>query len=179
MEQTGPDAFDEIVCEHGESVWRLIVRVLGSDSHDAVDCFQQAFVELVSRHKQSKDIRKAGALLKRIAAARAIDAVRRRIRERGRSQNLQETLIPAHRRFEPGTQAEAGELLEDLRTVLGELPEPQSAAFILTQIEDVPHEEAARALGVTVNHLGVLLHRARTTLRERLESHRPLRESRP
>lgn len=175
MEQTEPDAFDEIVREHGQSVWRLIVRVLGSDGHDAADCFQQAFVELLSRQKQ--EIRKAGALFKCIAASRAIDAVRRRIRERGRSQDLQERLIPAPRGFEPGTQAEAGELLEDLRTALGELPESQSAAFVLTQIEDVSHEEVARALGVTVNHLGVLLHRARAMLRGRLESHRPLRES--
>lgn len=177
MEHTRPDAFDEAVREHGQSVWRLIVRVLGSHGHDAADCFQQASMELVARHK--RDIRDAGALFKRIAATRAIDMVRRRIRERGRSQVLQESLIPAHRRFEPGTQAEAGELLEDLRTALGELPEVQSAAFVLTQIEDIPDEEAAKALGVTVNHLRVLLHRARATLRERLESHRPLRESRP
>lgn len=179
MEQSEPDAFDEVLREHGQSVWRLIVRVLGSDGHDAADCFQQAFVELAARHQQSRNIRNAGSLLKHIATARAIDAVRRRIRERGRSQNLQEALVPAHRRFEPGTQAEAGELLEDLRTALGELPERQAAAFVLTQIEDVSYEEVAEALGVTVNHLGVLLHRARAALRERLESHRPLRESRP
>ena len=176
MEQTEPDEFDHVVREHGKSVWRLIVRILGNDGHDAADCFQQAFVELVSRHKRSKDIRDAGALLKRIAVTRAIDTVRRRIRERGRSQEIKERLIPTHPRFEPGAQAEAGELLDDLRTALGELPEPQSAAFVLTQIEDIPHEEAARALGVTVNHLGVLLHRARATLRGRLESHLPVRE---
>jgi RNA polymerase sigma-70 factor (ECF subfamily) len=177
MEQTEPNAFDEVVREHGQSVWRLIVRVLGSDGQDAADCFQQAFVELLSRHKQ--EIRNAGSLFKRIAATRAIDAIRRRIRERSRSQDLQESPVQAHPRFEPGTQAEADELLEDLRNALGELPELQSAAFVMTQIEDVSHEEAAGALGITVNHLGVLLHRARATLCERLESHRPLRESRP
>lgn len=174
-----PDALDEVAREHGRAVWRLIVRVLGTDGHDAADCFQQAFVELVSRHHKSGEIRQPGALLKRIAAARAVDVIRRRIRERGRSQDLRESLISAHPRFEPGARAEAGELLDDLRTALGELPEAQSTAFVLTQIEGVPQEEAAQALRVSVNHLRVLLHRARATLRGRLESRGPVRESRP
>ena len=68
---------------------------------------------------------------------------------------------------------------ERLRNALAEIPASQLAAFVLTQIEDMPHDEAAVAMGVTVNHVGVLLHRARAALRERLESHKPARESKP
>ena len=51
-------------------------------------------------------------------------------------------------------------------------------AFVLTQIEDVSPADTAALLGVTVNHLHVLLHRARARLREQLNSHQTVREAR-
>ena len=177
MPQAGTDEFDLILAEHGASVWRLIVRILGDDGHDAADCFQQAFVGLASRYKRLNDVRDPAALLKRIAAARAIDMVRRRIRERGRTHHTNEALFASRKAYEPDAMAESGELLEDLRGALIQLPEQQATVFVLTEIDNVPREEAASALGVTVNHLGVLLHRARAALRERLASHRPIQES--
>jgi xanthine dehydrogenase iron-sulfur cluster and FAD-binding subunit A len=55
-----PDV-DALLAEQGRYVWRLIVRVLGDDGHDAADCFQQAFVELAARKKRMGDVRDAGA----------------------------------------------------------------------------------------------------------------------
>lgn len=169
--------FDRVLEQHGESVWRLIVRMLGNDGPDAVDCFQQAFVELVQRHRRFNDVRQAGPLLKRIAANRVIDVTRRRIRERNTTQDVGDAIIASQRTLEPDVRAEASEFLECLREALAELSETQAAAFVLTQIEDVSNEDAARAMGVTVNHFNVLLHRARLALRDRLESHRPIRKS--
>jgi RNA polymerase sigma-70 factor (ECF subfamily) len=178
MPQSEPDKFSALLSAEGQPVWRLIVRILGNGGHDAADCFQQAFVELASRHQQLNDIRRAGPLLRRIAAARAIDVVRRRIRDRKSKVAVDESLLPARQEFEPPAQAEACELLDDLRTALTEIPERQAAAFVLTQLEDLPHAEAATAIGVTVTHLGVLLHRARSALRGCLETHNPIREAR-
>jgi RNA polymerase sigma factor (sigma-70 family) len=174
-----PHEFDTMLTDQGDHVWRLIVRILGDDGHDAADVFQQAFVELTARQRRSSDVRNAAALLKRIATARAIDVVRRKIRDRKTTHDTDEALIAARKQYQPDARAEAGELLDDLRAALTELPEQQSAAFVLTQIEDMSHVEAAAAIGVTANHVGVLLHRARATLRESLQSHSPLREARP
>jgi hypothetical protein len=71
MPRPGPDERDALLDAEGQSVWRLIVRILGDDGDDAADCFQQAFVELASRQKRSNDVRKVGSLLRRIAAVRA------------------------------------------------------------------------------------------------------------
>jgi RNA polymerase sigma-70 factor (ECF subfamily) len=169
------DELDALLDQQGQSVWRLVVRILGNDGADAVDCFQQAFVELVQRLRRPSGVRHAGALLKRIAAGRAIDVVRKRIRERGRNSEVDGALVASPRSFEPDAQAEANEFLDGLRAALVELPEAQSAAFVLTQIEEISNEDAAAAIGVTVNHVGVLLHRAKAVLRERLESHNPIR----
>jgi RNA polymerase sigma-70 factor, ECF subfamily len=167
------DANDRLLATHGDAVWRAIVRVLGSASHDAADCFQQAFVELCELRRRQV-IEHDGAMFKRIAIARAIDAVRRRVRERGRTSAVD---VDATISIDADA-VEANELLGDLRDALAELPEQQSAAFVLTQIEGEPHATAAAALGVTANHVGVLVHRARATLRGRLNSHRPLKEAR-
>ena len=170
---------DELLQAEGNSVWRLIVRMLGDDGHDAADCFQQTFVEFVARRKRSGDVRNAASLLKRIAAARVIDVVRRRIRDRGRIENIDPALIPGRAEFEPETQAGTNELLTDLRLALVDLPVRQSTAFAMTQIDDVPYEEVAAAMGITVRHLRVLLHRARIALCQRLKAHDPRREVRP
>jgi RNA polymerase sigma-70 factor (ECF subfamily) len=161
------------------SVWRLIVRILGNDGHDASDCFQQSFVELVARRQRLDDVRHAASLLKRIAAARAIDAIRRRIRERRRVQDVDVALVPSDNGDEPEARTEFSELVQSLRIALAELPEQQATAFVLTQIEEMSHETAAAAMGVTATNLGVLLHRARAFLRRRLVSHRPAREAQP
>jgi len=167
------DEQDAVLRDYGTSVWRLVVRIVGNDGHDAADCFQQAFVELASRQKRSNDVRDMGAFLKRIATARAIDVVRRRIRERARSPVSDVGLIASPRQSEPDARAEIDELLDAFRAALCELPKPQAVAFFLTQIEDIPHDKAAEVIGVTENHLRVLLHRARAALRAQLESHNP------
>jgi DNA-directed RNA polymerase specialized sigma24 family protein len=43
----------------------------------------------------------------------------------------------------------------------------------LARLDGLDYEEIAAELQVTVNHVGVLLNRARSALRERLEPHRP------
>lgn len=173
------DEQEEILRMHGDSVWRLIVRILGNDGPDAADCFQQSFSEFYSRQFRSNDVRNAGALLRRIGTARAIDVVRLRIRDRARTSASQADRMASPRKFEPEVQASEQELLDDLRAALASLPVQQAIAFVLTQIEELSNESAANSIGVTVGNLGVLLHRARTALQMRLQSHNPLPETLP
>jgi RNA polymerase sigma-70 factor (ECF subfamily) len=165
-----------VLSDQSHLVWRLIVRILGSDGDDAEECYQQSFYELASRQAQANDVRQAGPLWKRIAAARAIDKIRRRIRDRERTRLDDGSLVANRRELGPVAKAQESELLGDFRAALATLPEVQASAFLLTQIDDVSNQDAALALGVSVNHLGVLLHRARVSLRERLECHNPSKE---
>ncbi len=52
---------------------------------------------------------------------------------------------------------------------LARLPSMQSRAFAMREVMGLEAGEICSALGVTPNHLGVLLHRARLGLRESLE----------
>ncbi|MEW4451482.1 RNA polymerase sigma factor [Bremerella sp. JC817] len=169
-------AENSILTQHAQAVWGVIVRILGNDGHDAADCLQQTFLEYVE-HERKESVRSAAALLKRIATSRAIDLVRRRIRERNRTDlaDLDETI--ATKSLLPGRQLEAEELREALREAITHLTNDQASVFILTAIEDLSHQEAAEVMGITVNHLGVLLHRARIMLREQLSEYAPRKRS--
>jgi RNA polymerase sigma factor (sigma-70 family) len=57
-----------------------------------------------------------------------------------------------------------------LRRVLAELPEPQGTVFSLRFLCEWTYEEIARELGMTVSAVGVMIHRTRGHLRERLAS---------
>lgn len=70
---------------------------------------------------------------------------------------------------EPAKKAETAEFSAALRRCLDGLTAPVARAFVLREMEGVPAEEAAAALGVDGGHFAVLMYRARMRLRRCLE----------
>ena len=61
------------------------------------------------------------------------------------------------------------EMLRDLvRGELASLPSPQAQAFWLVSVEQRSYEEVAAQMEIERNHVGVLVHRARKHLQQRL-----------
>jgi RNA polymerase sigma-70 factor (ECF subfamily) len=54
---------------------------------------------------------------------------------------------------------------------LDRLPDAAAHAFVLRAVLDVETDEVAAATGLSPNHLGVTLYRARLALRECLSAH--------
>jgi RNA polymerase sigma-70 factor, ECF subfamily len=163
--------WSQIVREHGPAVWRTAYRLLNHDS-DAADCFQRAFVSaLAVANKQP--IHNWPALLKRLAVARALERLRQRRREANRRETLPEGGGADASAADPVQAAEAGELAEHLTEALAELDARQSEVFCLSCLEGLSYAQIAEQVGVTLNHVGVLLNRARTHLRELLQAHSP------
>jgi RNA polymerase sigma-70 factor (ECF subfamily) len=155
--------------EHGEAVWRTICRLLGSDE-GAADCFQETFAQFAGISRRQVVGQPLG-LLKRLATARAIDAIRRRANDRRQHKVLHDQ-HPSDE-AEPWQDAVANELAENLRLALGTISPDQASAFCMTQLEGMDRPAAAEAMGITVDHLAVLLHRARANLQQRLAKHQP------
>jgi RNA polymerase sigma-70 factor (ECF subfamily) len=64
----------------------------------------------------------------------------------------------------------AGQTADALRDCLTGLPAQHREVFQLRQLEDLSASDVSRLLGCTVNHVGVMFHRARVRLRACLEA---------
>lgn len=71
---------------------------------------------------------------------------------------------------DPERRAVQRQQLERLHRVLGQLPEKQRVAFVLCAVERLPHAEAARIEGVSLETLRARLKRARAELARRLKA---------
>jgi RNA polymerase sigma-70 factor, ECF subfamily len=156
-----------IVAEHGPWVWQTAYRLLGNEP-DAADCLQDAFVAAVKVSRQ-QTVWNWPALLRRLVTDRALDRLRERYRRRKHNDDAAELADVVARSPDPAEHAQASELSDALRRTLTNLPAQQAAVFCMKFLDDLSYEQIAEALGLEANNVGVLLHRARATLRERLE----------
>jgi RNA polymerase sigma-70 factor, ECF subfamily len=166
--------WDAIVREFGPTVWRTACRLLTREA-DAADCFQRTFLSAVELDA-AEPVRNWHAALKRLATARALEQLRKRYRESRRTAEFPDELPADPTAPDPAELACGGELAQALRRALGAIDPQQAEVFCLVCVEGFSNAEAAVALGVTANHAGVLLHRARAALRERLRAFDPDRE---
>jgi RNA polymerase sigma-70 factor (ECF subfamily) len=175
---TGAD-WASIVHEHGDTVWRLARRLL-HDEADAAECFQETFVAAITGNRRTgitnQPVGNRPGLLRKICAARAIDLIRRRIRDRRRTASLDAAAAIAAPTASPADLATSSELADRLRLALAALPARQAEVFTLAVIEALPHAEVATICGISTSHVGVLVHRARGRLHGLLaeRSHDPL-----
>lgn len=158
-----------IVTEFGPLVWRTAYRLLGNDA-DAADCFQRTFVSAV---EFTGAVANWPGLLRRLATARALEQLRQRSRTAGRFAPLPESPPADGRAADPLDLAAGGELADRLRDALTTIDPVQAEVFCLVLLEGFSYRAAADQLGITPNHAGVLLNRARAALRERLRSFDP------
>jgi RNA polymerase sigma-70 factor (ECF subfamily) len=101
----------------------------------------------------------------RVAHNRCIDLTRRRPEHH--DPLTDDTIDDAP---DPERSLTTQQTLAHLRRAILTLPLPQRQALTLS-LEDLTHQEIADILGVTPNHVGVLIHRARTALKHHIKEH--------
>jgi RNA polymerase sigma-70 factor (ECF subfamily) len=169
------DAFEELMNRHSQRVYRTLVGILGNpdDARDAMqDTFLKAFQHLASFEGRSK----FSTWLVSISTNTAIQ----RLRERRPMESLDES-GPEEEGFRPRqiqawtedpeqlySQAEMRSLVEN---GVMKLPVKYRMVLMLRDIEQLPIEEAASALGLGVPATKARLLRGRLMLREALAPH--------
>jgi RNA polymerase sigma-70 factor (ECF subfamily) len=162
--------WSQIVSENGDAVWRTVFRILDHDA-DAHDCYQETFLAAV-RIASARPPQDWSRFLVAVATRRAIDRLRQRIRSRGRLRSLQ-AVGDVAANTSPSAQLDAGDLLDRVRKALVELPQAQADAFWLASVEALSHAEIGRQMEIDANYVGVLVHRARSRLRQLLSDSAP------
>jgi RNA polymerase sigma-70 factor (ECF subfamily) len=154
-----------IVNEYGPLVWRTAGRLLANDA-DTADCFQETFLAALEVSRR-QSVRNMSGLLVRLATTRAIDRLRQRARQEGRSRDAcdNEHIGPAG---DPHEQAQGQELVGQLREAIGQLPGQEAKVFCLRYLNEMSYREIARELSIGISAVGVSLYRAKARLRAAL-----------
>ncbi len=159
--------WNSITEQHASAVWQTAYRLLHNQA-DAADCLQETFLaafELAQRQR----VRNMRGLLLRLATTRAIDRLRQRTRRSREESGCADWQDFACSRPGPDAEAQSQELAAQLRDAIAQLPPQEADAFCLRYFNDFSYREIARELGIKTGTAGVLLHRAKTRLRQFLE----------
>ena len=178
VKQGDRDAFGELVEAHQGRVIGTVVRMLGPETMDAEDIAQQVFLRVWKSAARYEPTAKFTTWLFTITRNLVFNESRRR-------KNRPTSSLDASA---PGSDEDAGprqfaddstpspeaalleqEMREAIDAAIGELPEQQRMAVVLRRYEEMPYEEIARVLELTVPAEKSLVFRARTFWRERLE----------
>jgi len=130
--------WQSIVATHSAVVWRTAYRLLGNHQ-DAADCFQETFLSALDVARRQM-VRSWPAMLTCLATARALDRVRQRMRERGRSVDVAELASAASPEPGPEQQAETAELVRMFREVGRPVARPPGAGVLpaICQRDELP-----------------------------------------
>jgi len=145
----------QAVARHEGPLYAYVLRLTG-DPERSRDIVQDAFVVLCRQHAEIN----AGPWLYSVCRNRAIDIARKERRMTALS-----TMEPPTRERGPAEAAEADDSAQALVAKLAGLSALQQEAVRLKFHQQFSYREIAEVMGVSVSHVGVLLHEALKALR--------------
>jgi len=176
--------FEILMRRHNQRLFRVARGILADDA-EAEDVMQDAYVRAFRELAGFRGEARFATWLTRIACHEALARARKRRRLVSLAPMAPNSSMTA---MSPMSAISAGGLPEppakdagperelqnrELQAVLKEaveaLPDPLRAVFCLREIEGLSTEETAEALGLTVENVRVRLHRAKRSLRQRLD----------
>ena len=162
-----PEAFEALVRATHAETYTLAYRLTGNEE-DARDVVQETYLRAYKGLKRFRGDAQFTTWLYRITANCASTHLGRR--RKHRHDELDESVGPVDERAEhdPTLRADAGELREELKIALQDLPPKLRSVIVLRDIYDLPHEAIAEELGISETAAKVRLHRARKKLREEI-----------
>ena len=170
-----PEAFEQLIGPLEQLVWRICWHYTGN-REAAEDCGQETMIRIWRSLESYRGDCALESWIYRIAANCCMDFLRKKKRDQSVSvEPLREQgFDPA----DPSPGTEDRVVAEDehrrLRIAITELPDDQLEALILTQLEKISYEEAARMLGVSEGTVKSRVNRAKARLKEILSEEREL-----
>ena len=162
-----PEAFGRLIEPLEQLVWRVCWHYTGNREASS-DCGQEAMIRIWRALDSYRGDCAFESWVYRIAANCCMDWLRKKKRDRSVSMEpmRDQGFDPAD--TSPGTEAQviAKDERRRLREAIALLPEDQREALVLTQLERVSYEEAARMLDVSEGTVKSRVNRAKARLKE-------------
>ncbi len=144
---------------------RVALRLLGN-TEDAEDMVQEVYMKLWSKRDALPDVQDVEAYCVTLTKNMCID--RLRIAE-AEKEDMDEVPIMLAETDDVEAQVERRDAVEQVKQIIGTLPEHQQQVITLRDMEDCSFEEIVEQTGLTAVNIRMLLSRARKTIRERLK----------
>ena len=171
-----PDTLRSVVTEHGRRLYRA-ARGMGLSSTVAEDVVQDVFVTFLETLDRFEGRAQVGTWLFGILHLKALE--RRRSLARDDLNEPIDTVFEAQfdergnwawRPVGPDRAFDARESAAAIAGCLDALTGQRRDVFHFRQVEELSAAEVSKITGLSVTHIGVVLHRARTALRACLEA---------
>jgi RNA polymerase sigma-70 factor (ECF subfamily) len=136
-----PDAFSTLVRRHQDRLWAVALRTLG-DREDAADALQDALISAYRSAASYRGDAKVTTWLHRVVVNACLDRIRR---------NKVRATVPMPDDggpIDPHDRLGDRETAMEIEAALATLPDDQRAALVLVDVQGMPVEDAAAALGV-------------------------------
>ena len=166
-------AFDELVNRYKEKVYRLSYKILRHEE-DAAEALQDAFLSAFRGIKNFKVESTFSTWLYRIATNAALMRYRKRReghisleQSQSRQPDAEPLAIPDWS-AQPLDELLDSETREVMQEGIDRLPEDLRTVFVLRDVEGLSNAEVADVLELSIAAVKSRLHRARVTLRDRL-----------
>lgn len=175
---TDTSQFEEFLQAYQDMVWSTAHRMLANDA-DAEDVVQQVFLRAWEHFDDLKSSNTAGGWLKTVTRNLCLNHLQRyRSRWRFFSEFTSDDSNPSEERELPfaaeetlDTEMLTADQREVIENALAKLPTDQRTALVLFHFEDMDYVEIARQLGVSLGKVKTDIHRARATLKKKLQLH--------
>ena len=148
--------FSALYVRYAPDVFRFALYLSG-DRHEAEDITSETFVRAWTAPEPIRMATVKGYLLT-IARNLFLQGLRRKSRHTALEEEPHDPAATADE------QAERNSELEAVLARLQSVPEGDRAALLLRAVEEMPYEEIARALGISLAATKVRIHRARLAL---------------
>lgn len=182
------DFYKEELClwveEHGDYLFSYALRHFSSPA-EAEDLVQETFLgalQSISNFKNQSSVR---TWLTGILRHKIFDRIRKNKSEKRRTfetsvdnstlaqfdtqEHWTEVSSPSQWNLTPAEAYERNDLYAKVKECLEKLPEKFRSVFLMRELDGLSREEIGESNGVSGNNIGVILHRARSSLRECLE----------
>ncbi len=169
------EAFEMLVLRHQHSVVGTVTKMLGGAS-DSEDIAQQVFVRVWKSASRYEPKAKFTTWLMTITRNLVFNESRRRQRARLVPMENEDEESSAKQFVDEAAEAPNVEMLgQELQLVIESaitsLPENQRMAIILRRFEEMPYEDIAKVLKLSIPSVKSVLFRARAELKEKLRKY--------
>jgi len=159
-------ALEEIVRRHQKHILNLVYRYLGDASH-AEDVAQEVFLKIYRARANYEPKAKFSTWLYRVTVNHCLNEIRSRKSQPARME-LVDDLLEEAAGSEADQRMHQAELRQAVKAAIDSLPEHQRMAVLLARYEELSYEEISAAMGISLEAVKSVLHRARESLKEKL-----------